>query len=250
MSNTNRITVPCASSRRSRPMTSELGHSNVSRMSSGVHWVVERVGRSRTRTPGRSTLDRFTSPNAPLQTGGIYRRLLRSRWLSNMTRATFRIAHSWMSPMTYSLDSRRLLRRSVVPLLLAAVALAPFANAQSSVVHPRMHAHHHGLSDKMLLAIGATPDQRAKILAIQNQARADRQAQRQTNGNVRLQMAQALAAPTVDPSAAEAARQKMLAQIDAASQRRLQARLMVAAVLTPDQRQQLLQLQQQHRRKS
>ena len=62
-------------------------------------------------------------------------------------------------------------------------------------------------------------------------------------------MAQALAAPTVDPSAAEAARQKMLAQTDAASQRKLQARLMIAAVLTPEQRQQLLQIEQQRRGK-
>jgi Spy/CpxP family protein refolding chaperone len=42
----------------------------------------------------------------------------------------------------------------------------------------------------------------------------------------------------------------MLAQMDAASQRRLQARLMIAAVLTPDQRQQLLQIEQQRRGKS
>ncbi len=48
----------------------------------------------------------------------------------------------------------------------------------------------------------------------------------------------------------EAARQKMLAQMDAASQRTLQARLMIAAVLTPDQRQQLLTIEQQHRGKS
>jgi Spy/CpxP family protein refolding chaperone len=152
--------------------------------------------------------------------------------------------------MSHSFDSRRLLRRSVVPLLLAAAAISPLASAQTAVAAPSVHGHHHGLSDKTLQAIGATPDQRAKILAIQNQARADRQAQRQANGNVRLEMAQALAAPTVDPSAAEAARQKMLAQMDAASQRRLQARLMIAAVLTPDQRQQLLQIEQQRRGKS
>jgi Spy/CpxP family protein refolding chaperone len=104
-----------------------------------------------------------------------------------------------------------------------------------------------GLTDQTLQAIGATADQRAKIAAIQNQARVDLQGQRGVNGNARLEMAQALAAPTVDPSAAEAARQKMLAQMDAASQRMLQARLMIAAVLTPDQRQQLLTMAQQRR---
>jgi Spy/CpxP family protein refolding chaperone len=152
--------------------------------------------------------------------------------------------------MTPSFESRRLLRRSVLPLLLAAAAISPLASAQTAVAAPGMRGHHHGLSDKTLQAIGATADQRAKILAIQDQARADRRAQRQASGNIRLEMAQALAAPTVDPSVAEAARQKMLAQLDAASQRRLQARLMIAAVLTPEQRQQLLQIEQQHRSKS
>ena len=134
-------------------------------------------------------------------------------------------------------------------MLLAAAAISPLASAQTAATAPGMRGHHHGLSDKTLQAIGATADQRAKILAIQDQARADRRAQRQASGNIRLEMAQALAAPTVDPSVAEAARQKMLAELDAASQRRLQARLMIAAVLTPEQRQQLLQIEQQHRRK-
>ena len=146
--------------------------------------------------------------------------------------------------MNRSFDPRRLVRRSVLPLLLAAVAISPLASAQTAVMAPSTRGEHHGLSDKTLQAIGASADQRAKILAIQNQARADLQAQRQINGSARREMAQALAAPTVDPSAAEAARQKMLAQMDAASQRKLQARLMIAAVLTPDQRQQLLMLDQ------
>jgi Spy/CpxP family protein refolding chaperone len=136
--------------------------------------------------------------------------------------------------MHHSFDSRRLVRRSLVPLMLAAAAIAPLASAQTATSGPSTRGGHHGLSDKTLQAIGATADQRAKILSIQNQARVDLQAQRGTSGNARLAMAQALAAPTVDPSAAEAARQQMLAQMDAASQRMLQARLMIAAVLTPD----------------
>jgi Spy/CpxP family protein refolding chaperone len=121
--------------------------------------------------------------------------------------------------MNHSFDPGRLVRRSVVPLVLAAAAIAPLASAQTAVVGPGTHGQRHGLTEKRLQAIGATADQRAKILAIQNQARVDLRAQRQANGN---------------------ARQKMLAQIDAASQRKLQAQLMIAAVLTPDQRQQLL----------
>jgi Spy/CpxP family protein refolding chaperone len=146
-----------------------------------------------------------------------------------------------------SFDSRRLARRSVLPLLLAAAAFSPLASAQTTAAAPGPRGHHHGLTDSTLQAIGASADQRAKILAIQNQARVDLRAQRQASGNARLELAQALAAPTVDPSVAEAARQKMLAQRDAASQRTLQARLMIAAVLTPDQRQQLLRIEQQHR---
>ena len=152
--------------------------------------------------------------------------------------------------MGHSFDSRRLFRRSIAPLLLAAAVISPLAIAQTAGGAAGMRGHHHGISDQTLAAIGATADQRTKILAIESQARADRQAQRQANGNARREMAQALAAPTVDPSAAEAARQKMLAQMDAASQRRLQARLMIAAVLTPEQRQQLLQMGQQRHRKS
>ena len=152
--------------------------------------------------------------------------------------------------MNHFFDSHRLVRRSVVPLLLAAAAMSPLASAQTAVAGPSMRGGHHGLTDNTLQAIGATADQRAKILAIQNQARVDLQAQRQSNGNARLEMARALAAPTVDPSAAEAARQKMLVQMDAASQRKLQARLMIAAVLTPDQRQQLLTIDQRHHRRS
>jgi Spy/CpxP family protein refolding chaperone len=152
--------------------------------------------------------------------------------------------------MNHSFDSRRLVRRSLVPLMLAAAAVAPLASAQTAASAPSAHGRHHGLTDQTLQAIGATTDQRAKILSIQNQVRVDLKAQRAANGNTRLEMAQALAAPTVDPSAAEAARQKMLAQMDAASQRMLQARLMIAAVLTPDQRQQLLTIEQQRRGKS
>jgi Spy/CpxP family protein refolding chaperone len=152
--------------------------------------------------------------------------------------------------MNHSFDSRTLVRRSVVPLLLAAAAMSPLASAQTAVAGPSMRGEHRGLTDKTLQAIGATADQRAKILSIQNQARVDLQAQHQANGNARLEMAQALAAPTVDPSAVEAARQKMLAQMDVASQRMLQARLMIAAVLTPDQRQQLLTMAEQHRTRS
>lgn len=147
--------------------------------------------------------------------------------------------------MNHFFNSRRL-----VPLILAAAAMSPLANAQTSVAAPSTRGAHHGLTDDTLQAIGATADQRAKILAIQSQARADLKAQRQANGNIRLQMAQALAMPTVDPSAAEAVRQKMLAQIDAASQRKLQARLMIAAILTPDQRQQLLAIDQRHHGRS
>jgi len=144
--------------------------------------------------------------------------------------------------MNRAIDARRYVRRSLLSLALAAAAISPLAIAQDAV--PALRGQHHGLTDKSLQAIGATDDQRAKILSIQSQARNDLKALRQSGGEARLQMAQALAAPTVDSAAAEAARQKILAQADAASQRKLQARLMIAAVLTPAQRQQLLSLHQ------
>ena len=90
--------------------------------------------------------------------------------------------------------------------------------------------------ERGLDAIGASAEQKAKIVQIMQAARSDLQAQREARLKLRDQARSIFAAPTVDARAAEALRQQMLAQHDAASKRMLQAMLDASAVLTPDQR--------------
>ncbi|GMV48405.1 MAG: hypothetical protein AMXMBFR66_38030 [Pseudomonadota bacterium] len=90
--------------------------------------------------------------------------------------------------------------------------------------------------ERALDAIGASADQKAQIRQIMQAAHPDLQAQRDARIKLRDQARSIFAAPTVDARAAEALRQQMLAQHDAASKRMLQAMLDASAVLTPDQR--------------
>jgi len=153
--------------------------------------------------------------------------------------------------MKDSLDSLAVVRRlRPLPavLLLAAALAAPLAQAQTA---PAAGHARHGAMQKArnLQAIGASAAQQSQIQAILKQARDDVRLQHQASGNLHQQLAQLLAAPAVDASAAESVRQKILAQQDSTSQRMLQARLQVAEVLTPEQRQKLLALNEQQRAK-
>jgi Spy/CpxP family protein refolding chaperone len=106
------------------------------------------------------------------------------------------------------------------------------------------HGHHGGGMDmkwsgRMLDAVKATPEQRAQIQKIMEGARTDLQAQREAGKTLRGQLMQTMAQPNIDANAVEQVRQKMLAQHDQASKRRLQAMVDAAKVLTPEQRKQL-----------
>ena len=106
------------------------------------------------------------------------------------------------------------------------------------------HGHHGGgmgmkWSGRMLEAVKATPEQRSQIQKIMEGARTDLQAQREAGKALRGQLMQTMAQPTIDANAVEQVRQKMLAQHDQASKRRLQAMVDAAKVLTPEQRKQL-----------
>ena len=106
------------------------------------------------------------------------------------------------------------------------------------------HGHHGGgmgmkWSGRMLEAVKATPEQRAQIQKIMEGARTDLQAQREAGKALRGQLMQTMAQPNIDANAVEQVRQKMLAQHDQASKRRLQAMVDAAKVLTPEQRKQL-----------
>ena len=104
----------------------------------------------------------------------------------------------------------------------------------------------HGM-ERALDAVNASEAQRTQIRQIMQAAMADLKAQRQAGRDLREQTMQLFAQPTVDANAAEALRQKMLAQHDQASKRMLQAMLDVSRVLTPEQRAQLAQRMQQRR---
>ena len=106
------------------------------------------------------------------------------------------------------------------------------------------HGHHGGGMDmkwsgRMLEAVKATPEQRSQIQKIMEGARTDLQAQREAGKALRGQLMQTMAQPNIDANAVEQVRQKMLAQHDQASKRRLQAMVDAAKVLTPEQRKQL-----------
>ena len=151
--------------------------------------------------------------------------------------------------MKSAIHTLRGLRPLPAALLLVAALAAPWAQAQTAPAAGQAHHGSAAMKQRTLQAIGATAAQQAQIQAILTQARSDVRQQRKTAGDLRLQLAQVLAAPSVDASAAETARQKILAQQESSSQRMLQARLQVAAVLTPDQRQKLLALNEQQRAK-
>jgi len=93
------------------------------------------------------------------------------------------------------------------------------------------------------LAVHAQPmptaEQRSQIQKIMEGARTDLQAQREAGKTLRGQLMQTMAQPNIDANAVEQVRQKMLAQHDQASKRRLQAMVDAAKVLTPEQRKQL-----------
>lgn len=90
--------------------------------------------------------------------------------------------------------------------------------------------------DRMLDGLNASDAQRAEIKQIAHATATDLKTQRQGARELRERGLQIFTAPTVDPAAAEALRQQMLARHDQASRRMMQAMLDVSRVLTPEQR--------------
>jgi len=98
------------------------------------------------------------------------------------------------------------------------------------------------LSPHMLDAVKATPEQRAQIKQIMDATRRDMATQREARRALRDEAQRVFTQPNVDAAAAEALRQKMLAQHDQASRRHMQAMVEASRVLTPDQRRQMADL--------
>lgn len=90
--------------------------------------------------------------------------------------------------------------------------------------------------ERLLDEVKASPEQRAQIKLITESARADMAAQREAGRKLHEQSRALFAQPTVDARAAETLRQQMQAQHEVASKRRLQMKLEISRVLSPEQR--------------
>lgn len=161
-------------------------------------------------------------------------------------------------------SSRLLLRAGATALLVTLAGLgASLALAQAQPPAPPPGAHHamhqpmgQGMGmgmpmfpGRMLDAVGASAEQKAKLQVIFKSAGDDLRAQHDSRQALHAQMMALLAAPQVDAAAAEALRQKQLALHDTASKRMLQAMLDAQAVLTPEQRAKLAERMAEHHKR-
>lgn len=121
--------------------------------------------------------------------------------------------------------------------------------AQHTAHGGAQHAAHHRMAsgkgmgmpgmampERMLDAVGASAEQKAKLREIYQAAGDDMRAQHQAGRALHAQMAALMAAPQVDAAAAESLRQQQLTRHDTVTKRALQAMLDAQAVLTPEQR--------------
>ena len=154
-----------------------------------------------------------------------------------------------MNPLNVA-PAGRGLRRFVLALLVGvvgSVGIAAWAQPHGAGMmggHGMMMGHRF---DRALADVGANDAQRAQVKQIMQAAMADLRQQHEATRALRQQSMQLFSQPTVDANAAEALRQQMLAQHDAASKRMLQAMLEMSRVLTPEQRARLAERMQQRR---
>lgn len=144
--------------------------------------------------------------------------------------------------------SRSLFISGLVVALLGGAVVVGQAQAQGMMHtdHPGSGMRHEGgmmgfmgggrMIERMLDSVNATEAQRSQIRQITDAARKDMQSQHDAGRSLRDEALQLFTQPTVDARAAEAVRQKMLAQHEAGSKRAMQAMLDISRVLTPEQR--------------
>lgn len=90
--------------------------------------------------------------------------------------------------------------------------------------------------ERLVNAVGATPQQKERLVAIATAAQADLRPLREQQRAARLRGMQLLAAPTIDRAALEQVRVAQMQAADARSRRTVQAMADAAEVLTPEQR--------------
>jgi periplasmic protein CpxP/Spy len=133
-------------------------------------------------------------------------------------------------------------------LLIGSVALSASAHEEGEGRGPGMFAHGHGMRrfHHMLEVAGATDAQRAQIKAIWEPLRPQLRAVGEEHAKLRQSIRQAMAAPTIDPNAIEKLRRDGLALWDKRSALFAQGMVASAQVLTPAQRQKILDEIQRH----
>jgi periplasmic protein CpxP/Spy len=90
--------------------------------------------------------------------------------------------------------------------------------------------------DRMIDAVGGTPEQKGRIVAIARAALAELRPMREQARQARRQGLELLAAPSIDRPALEKLRTLQMQAADALSRRIMQAMADAAEVLTPEQR--------------
>jgi len=90
--------------------------------------------------------------------------------------------------------------------------------------------------ERLVKAVGATPQQKDRLVAIATAALADLRPLREQQRASRLRGMQLLAAPTIDRAALEQVRVAQMQAADTRSRRMVQAMADAAEVLTPEQR--------------
>ena len=149
-------------------------------------------------------------------------------------------------------------RLTLVAATLLTMTLAGAVQAQPGL--PSMGAEMHGMHrgamglgmgmfghGRLLDSVGASADQKARIHDIFKAAHDDLRAQHQAGRVLHEDMVKLLATPTVDAYAVEALRQKIEAQHDARSKRMTRAMIDASTVLTPEQRQKMVERMGQQR---
>jgi len=134
-----------------------------------------------------------------------------------------------------------------LPLMLGGVAYnAANAYGFPGQGGPGNHERMQARMDRILTDAGASDAQKAQVKSIWANLGPQLKASRQQHMQLRQQIGQALAAPTIDTAAIEKLRQQSLQAIDKSSQLLTQGMVQTAQVLTPDQRQKVLSEIHQH----
>jgi Spy/CpxP family protein refolding chaperone len=126
----------------------------------------------------------------------------------------------------------------ILPVALLSLSLAGPALAEDRPSPPTTEEVHARL-DQRLDRVGATPEQRARIEALVDEARAQREAFKARASGLKAQMKDLLWAEEIDRKALEKVREQAVDLFDEATRSALDQMIGVAEVLTPAQRAQV-----------